>query len=369
VSDPSTLGSLDLAAIVEPFSQLGDGLAIAIVDVDGHPLATSASDWAEAGRERVDVPIVAADGPLGTVILSGSLGSSSATTATAAAIAAAIGQAVSGRSVAQRIGAVDAATIEAELAHGRRLQRSFVSLVPPDVPGYDLATQYEAAREVGGDFFDLFRQRRRGRPLSLVIADVTGKGIAAALLMAFSRPLLHAAIDHARGPAEALERTNEVLVRERHSTLFITALVARLDVAAGRLTFANAGHEPPLLVPGDGGPVSLLLGSGPLIGAFGRLDLPEIEATMQPGDVVLLYTDGVTDARDRAGARFDEAGLLAAVERSRGGSAHDMIGEVGDSVARFAAGAEPADDITMVAVGRRRDARPRRRRVSAEASA
>jgi sigma-B regulation protein RsbU (phosphoserine phosphatase) len=90
---------------------------------------------------------------------------------------------------------------------------------------------------------------------------------------------------------------------------------------------------------------------------------------MRPGDAVLLYPDGVTDARNRDGVRFDEAGLVAAIERARGGSAHDLVTEVGDAVSRFAAGAEPADDITMVAMGRRRDARPRRRRVSAEASA
>ena len=129
--------------------------------------------------------------------------------------------------------------IDDELAHGRLLQRSFVSLVAPDVPGYEVASHYEAAREVGGDFFDLFRLRRRGRPLSVVIADVTGKGIAAALLMAFSRPLLHSAIDQTTGPAAALERTNRILVEERRSSLFITALCARLDLPSGHL----AGRE------------------------------------------------------------------------------------------------------------------------------
>ena len=144
------------------------------------------------------------------------------------------------------------------------------------MPGYDLATQYEAAREIGGDFFDLFRLRRRGQPLSLVIADVTGKGIAAALLMAFSRPLLHAAIDHARGPAEALERTNQVLVRERHSSLFITALVGppghRGRAAAGSPTPATSRR---CSCRATGARSRLLLGSGPLLGAFDRLDLPE----------------------------------------------------------------------------------------------
>ena len=128
--------------------------------------------------------------------------------------------------------------IEAELALGRQIQRSFVPLIPPDLPGYEVATQYEPAREVGGDFFDVFRiQRRQGR-LAVCIADVTGKGIAAALLMAFARPLLHAAIDHALAPGDALERTNKILVEERRSALFITALCAidrhaRRDPAAG----------------------------------------------------------------------------------------------------------------------------------------
>ena len=146
--------------------------------------------------------------------------------------------------------------MEEELARGRRLQRSFVSLTPPDVPGYDIAAHYEAAREVGGDFFDLFRLRRRGRPLSVVIADVTGKGIAAALLMAFVRPLLHAAIDHTTGPADALERTNRILVDERRSSLFITALAGRLDLRTGHLRLAN--RPPPLIIRADGSPPTWL---------------------------------------------------------------------------------------------------------------
>jgi sigma-B regulation protein RsbU (phosphoserine phosphatase) len=242
--------------------------------------------------------------------------------------------------------------IEEELAHGRRLQRSFVSLVAPDVPGFELASHYEAAREVGGDFFDLFRLRRRGRPLSVVIADVTGKGIAAALLMAFSRPLLHAAIDHTAGPAEALERTNQILIDERRSSLFITALVARLDVRTGHLSVANAGHEPPLIVRAGGSPIEYLLGSGPLIGAFPTLDVPEIGADLAPGDLVLLYTDGVTDARAADGERFDEWRFLEAIESVRGGTAQEVVDAVSGAVAAFQGSIEPADDISIVAIRR-----------------
>ena len=192
-----------------------------------------------------------------------------------------------------------------------------MSLVAPDVPGYELASHYEAAREVGGDFFDLFRMRRRGRPLSVVIADVSGKGIAAALLMAFSRPLLHAAVDNTAGPAEALERTNRILVQERRSSLFITALCATLALPTGRLRIANAGHEPPLIIPGDGSPILPVDVEGPLLGAFGSLGLFEAEVELGGGDVVLFYTDGVTDARSASGERFEEDRLLGG---DRGGA-------------------------------------------------
>jgi phosphoserine phosphatase RsbU/P len=267
--------------------------------------------------------------------------------------------------------------IEQELAHGRRLQRSFVSLVAPDVPGYELASHYEAAREVGGDFFDLFRMRRRGRPLSVVIADVSGKGIAAALLMAFSRPLLHAAIDNTAGPAEALERTNRILVQERRSSLFITALCASLALPSGRLRLANAGHEPPLIIPGDGSPVLPVNVEGPLLGAFGSLGLFEAEVELGAGDVILFYTDGVTDARSMTGERFEEGRLLAAIEAARNsagdgrGAAAGIVESVRAAVTEFQAGMVPADDITIVAIGRRRPVirrgrAPRRPRAAAE---
>jgi sigma-B regulation protein RsbU (phosphoserine phosphatase) len=275
------------------------------------------------------------------------------------AVALGIAHTVGGAGIAD---VVAARRIEQELAHGRRLQRSFVSLVAPEVPGYELASRYEAAREVGGDFFDLFRMRRRGRPLSVVIADVTGKGIAAALLMAFSRPLLHAAIDNTTGPAAALERTNQILVQERRSSLFITALCATLALPSGRMRLANAGHEPPLIIPGDGSAVHAVDVEGPLLGAFGSLGLFEAEIELDAGDVVLFYTDGVTDAQAASGERFEDRRLLAAIEASRGGpgaghgAAAEIVESIRAAVTDFQAGVAPADDITIVAIGRLRPA-------------
>ena len=344
------LADLDLRAILAPFDELAGRVSISIEDHQGRCLSMTAPAAHPEACVSQAAPIRVHDEVAGQVILTGPSREAALLGATAGAIASALSIAVAAEITHSP---ATASVIEEELAHGRRLQRSFVSLVPPDVTGYAIATHYEAAREVGGDFFDLFRLRRRGRPLSVVIADVTGKGIAAALLMAFARPLLHAAIDHTIRPTDALERTNQILVGERRTSLFITALCARLDVRTGHLQMANAGHEPPLFIPADGSPPGLILGSGTLLGAFPTLDVPPIEAWMAPGDTVLFYTDGVTDARAQDGSRFDEGGLLQAVERARGGSPQDVIDEITAALDRFVAGGEPADDITMVALGRR----------------
>jgi hypothetical protein len=354
--DRDAPGGPGVDAILAPFRGIGPTLSIVIDDASGERVGGTSSDDAPADSLARD--IVA--GPLagGRVVAWGSLVDTPLAVASVESLAVALGIAhtVGGAGIAD---VVAARRIEQELAHGRRLQRGFVSLVAPDVPGYELASHYEAAREVGGDFFDLFRMRRRGRPLSVVIADVTGKGIAAALLMAFSRPLLHAAVDNTTGPAEALERTNRILVQERHSSLFITALCATLALPSGRLRLANAGHEPPLIIPGDGSPVLSIEVEGPILGAFDSLGLFEAEIELGGGDVVLFYTDGVTDAQAASGERFEDHRLLAAIEAARSelpghGSAAEIVESIRAAVTDFQAGVAPADDITIVAIGRRR---------------
>ncbi len=359
------LAEAGLDALLAPFTALAPRTVLSVEDERGTTLASSGdSDGALPAGVPSKHPIVVGERLIGRVVVHGASSDLDLLHATGAGLAEALATLIA-HAEHERDEARTAASsrIDGELAHGRQLQRSFVSLVAPETPGYDIASHYEAAREVGGDFFELFRMRRRGRPLSVVIADVTGKGIAAALLMAFARPLLHAAIDHTTGPAEALMRTHRILVDERRSSLFITALVARLDLKAGRLWLANAGHEPPIVVPGDGSEPRAILGSGPLIGAFSDLVLPEVCSTLAPGDLVVLYTDGVTDARSPAGERFEEDRLLAAIESSRTGSARDVVDAIASSVASFAGLAEPADDITIVAIGRSRA----RRRLRASA--
>ena len=253
-------------------------------------------------------------------------------------------------------GSTDPGTLAADLALSRLQQRMIVSLQAPEVVGFEMASHYEPAREVGGDFFELFRLRRRGHPLGVVIADVAGKGIAAALLMAFARPVIHTALTAASGPAEALERVNRILVDELHTGLFITVIAARLDVRTGVVRIANAGHELPMLVPGDGGPIRPVLGGGPLMGAFSRLALTDTELELGPGDQLVLYTDGVTDTRATSGERFGRDRMLASIERSRGASAFELVAALRDDLRSFCVEAEPADDVTIVVIGRGRGA-------------
>ena len=344
-------------AILEPFRGLTPDLSIVIQDATGDRVAgTTPEDPPPSSFAR---PIAAGPFAGGRVVAWGPLVETPLAEASVGSLAVALGIAHTiGRGGIADVAA--ARLIDDELALGRQLQRSFVGLVGPEVPGYDLACYYEQAHQVGGDFFDVFRQIRRGRPLSVVVADVTGKGVAAALLMAFARPLIHAAIDNAKGPADALERTNRVLL-ERRSALFITALCGSLTLSTGRLRLANAGHESPLIVRRDGSPVEAICGSGSLLGAFQALNLNETVTDLAHGDVAVFYTDGVTDATSPDGDRFEDARLLEAIEAARGGSASDMVESIRGAVDRFGAGSIPADDITIVAIGRR-DLGARRRR-------
>jgi sigma-B regulation protein RsbU (phosphoserine phosphatase) len=186
----------------------------------------------------------------------------------------------------------------------------------------------------------------------VVIADVSGKGISAALLMAFIRPVMRSALDRMADPVEALERTNHILVDERRTGLFVTVLCGILDLDTGRFSFANAGHEPPILARPRGAEPSWVEGGGPLLGMFGRLDLTLNEVTIGPGDRLLLYTDGITDAQAPSGERFGDARLLEAIRGSCDGDATSTCRAVIQGVLAFQGDAEPADDLAFLVLRR-----------------
>jgi serine phosphatase RsbU (regulator of sigma subunit) len=350
-----------LPALLAPFARFGPDVAVSIEDPDGRLIAGTASD----SPVRLDVPFGPGPEPVGRVVVRGPAGVEARVDAATHVLAEALAALADSAGVDAR--AVEERTrIEAELALGRRLQRSFVPLVAPEVSGWALASYYEAAREVGGDFFDAFAPRDRRRELAIVMADVTGKGIAAALLMAFARPLIHAAIDHARRPAVALERTNRILVEERRAALFITALCCYLDTRSGAFVVANAGHEPPLIVRDRDFALEEVAASGPLLGAFPSIALDESRGVLDPGDTLVLYTDGVTDARAPDGLRFGDdrfRGVLLGAA-SAGATVRELVDAVVGAVRDFTGDEPAADDLTLV-VARRLPPRPQVRRLVA----
>ena len=219
-----------------------------------------------------------------------------------------------------------------------------------EADGWEIASDYQPARSIGGDFFDVFPLLDPDRPrqLGVVIADVSGKGISAALLMAFVRPVLRTALDRTGDPVAALERMNRILVEERPTGLFVTVLAGVLELDTGRFTFANAGHEPPLVGGASGGPARVIEGGGPLIGAFRQLDLAAATIDIDPGDRLVLYTDGITDAVTGDRERYGEDRLRLAVGGTSRGSADDTCRSVIDAVLAHQADGEPADDLALL---------------------
>jgi sigma-B regulation protein RsbU (phosphoserine phosphatase) len=221
--------------------------------------------------------------------------------------------------------------------------------------GWEIANDYRPARQIGGDFFDVFPLLDPARPrhLGVVIADVSGKGIAAALLMAFVRPVIRSALDRSGDPVMALERTNQILVEERRTGLFVTVLCGVLDLDTGVFTFANAGHEPPLLASPTGAEPAWVEGGGPLVGMFDRLDLVEQRLEIKPGERLVLFTDGITDAASPGGERFGYERLRQTIAAScLTGGAADTCRAVIQGVLGFQGDAQPADDLALLVLRR-----------------
>lgn len=181
---------------------------------------------------------------------------------------------------------------------------------------------------------------------------MSGKGISAALLMAFVRPVMRSALDRSGDPAQALELTNRILVDERQTGLFVTIFAGVLDLDSGLLTYANAGHEIPLLVPADGSRPRWIEGSGPLVGMFDRLDLTAGTESIRPGERLIVYTDGIADAASPGGGRFGIEAFVELAAGSRHGSAEDTCRAIIRSVLAFQGAAEPADDLALLVLRR-----------------
>jgi serine phosphatase RsbU (regulator of sigma subunit) len=243
------------------------------------------------------------------------------------------------------------ARIDDDLKTARALQ---VSILPTDFTGYPetaIAASMRPALEMSGDFYDVF-PLGNGR-LGLVVADVSGKGVAAAFFMAVTRTMLRSTALRGTPPADCMAHVNEMLCRENPIDMFVTAFYAELDQATGVVSYVNAGHCEPIVTSADGN-ARLLERTGNLpLGVMPQETFAERSFTLAAGEMLFLYTDGVTEAADRAGDMFRVQRLLEIARQSAGRSPDELMLAVIGGVESFCAGAVQADDITCLAIRRK----------------
>lgn len=271
---------------------------------------------------------------------------------------------------------------ERELEIAREIQSSFLVTDYPQPEGWDIGTLIRPARQVSGDFYDVF-PISTSKHIALIMADVCDKGVGAALYMAIFRSLLRAYSDQqyiirwagvptgdqqespggifrqdailasgAPSLKNALDLTNNYIATHHgNSNMFATVFFGLLDPSAGTLLYINAGHEPPLLIS-DGTLKQRLDPTGPAVGMLPDMEFQLDRVMLDPGDGLILYTDGVTDARNAKNELFSEERLIAAAIQSSG-SAQARLRDIVSAVDAHIAGREQYDDITLLAVQRK----------------
>ena len=230
--------------------------------------------------------------------------------------------------------------LEQELDLARDIQTSFLPQSDPELVGYRVGAFYQAARQVGGDFYD-FIPLPEPQCVGLAIADVTDKGVPAALFMALSRTLLRATASDGRSPQQVMERTNRLLLADARSGLFVTAFYAVLDTGAHTLTYASGGHNYPLWYRAATSDVAQLEAQGLVLGVMPEPCFTEHQIALGPGDVLCFYTDGVTEAMDARRQMFDESRLAEVLRRSHHLPPAQIISRIAEAVTNFTAGAPP----------------------------
>ena len=241
---------------------------------------------------------------------------------------------------------VEAHRIEHELDIAGDILRNLIPSQSPQPDGFEFAALNIPSFEVGGDFYDFIDLP--SEHLGIVIADVVGKGIPSAILMSAARAALRAEIEGSVFIRDIVARVNRGLCRDTRPHEFVTLFYASLNVREHVITYTNAGHNPPLLL--RYGLEMFLDDGGPPLGLFRDQVYREGQVKLEPSDVLLLFTDGITEATDREGNLFGEERLRRVLRSHRDASAEDILNHIRDAIRTFIRGTPQADDMTMVVV-------------------
>ena len=245
-------------------------------------------------------------------------------------------------------------SLKNDLAIASEIQQAILPRVFPPFPDIadqlDIAALMSPAKDVGGDFYDFFRiddQR-----IGFVIADVSGKGIPAAIFMAVSRTLIRATGIRGGSPAECITYSNKLLAAESVDCMFVTVFYGIMDITTGEISYCNAGHNPPYVIKSNGEVSVLPMSQDPMAGAIEGLDYHVASLKLDHGDALLLFTDGVTEAMNTQFEEFGEQRLEQTLKGQKQCSCQQTVEAIKSDVAAFTDGAEQSDDITILALKR-----------------
>lgn len=249
----------------------------------------------------------------------------------------------------ERMAAVEQARrlMERDLSQAAEIQQQLLPRRAPDIDGFELAGYNRACRTVGGDYYD-YIPRSAGKML-VALGDVAGKGMPAALLMVNLQARVQMLAEQAGGPAAVIGSLNRAMIAACPANRFVTFFLCQINPATGEIAYSNAGHNPPYLVRAEGS-VEELTGGGPVLGILPGINYDEQVTRLEPGDTIVLFSDGVSEAVNPAEEEFGEERLVALLRENRGLSASALINEVRTKVEEFTAGAPTTDDITLVVI-------------------
>lgn len=246
---------------------------------------------------------------------------------------------------------VEKEKLEHELRMAHAVQASLLPRTTPQIPGWGFAARWLPAREVSGDYYD-FIPLSAEAGLGIAVADVSGKGMPAALVMAITRNTLRASVLNVAQPAESLNQTNQLLCADTNGSAFVTVFYARLDPQTGEVIYVNAGHDPPWHYAARADTWHELTRTGTALGLLNRRTQTQATTHLEVGDFIFLYTDGLTDAVNPRGERFGTERVFDLLRQQRHAPPAELAAQMEAAVLGFCAGRILFDDITFVILKR-----------------
>ena len=245
-------------------------------------------------------------------------------------------------------------SLKGDLAIASEIQQAILPRIFPPFPEnaqqLDIAASMHAAKDVGGDFYDFFRID--DDHIGFSIADVSGKGIPAAIFMAVSRTLIRATGIRGGNPSDCITYSNKLLATESVDCMFVTVFYGIYTISTGEICYCNAGHNPPIVLKADGTAMELPMPQDPLVGALEDMTYHDVNMKLEPGETLVMFTDGVNEAMNKDFQEFGDDRLIASLQKCSGQNCQQIIDSVKADVASFVGEMEQSDDITLFALKR-----------------